>query len=82
MLVAVYIYTHTTFSFIMNTQISLIKLVLCPQITATLKYTLILTMGTYCYKEFVPSGTLLEQWQKWLLKGLKESFWLSSQIKL
>ena len=55
---------YTAFSFILDTLISLIKLVLLSQITAALKYKIILTMCTYCYNELIPSGILLAQWQK------------------
>ena len=61
--ICTHICIYTAFSFIMDTQFSLNKFVLCPQITADLKYKFILTMGTYCYKQFVPSGILLAQWQ-------------------
>ena len=46
---------YTAFSLIKDTQLSLIKVVLCPPITAALKYKIILTMKTCCYKELVPS---------------------------
>ena len=55
---------YTAFSLIKDTQFSLIKVVLCPPITAALKYKIILTMKTCRYKELVPSWILLAQWQK------------------
>ena len=55
---------YTAFSFIRDTQFSLINVVLCPPITAALKYKIILTMQTCWYKELVPSWILLAQWQK------------------
>ena len=49
------LHTYTACSLIKDTQFSLIKVVLCPPITAGLKYKIILTMKTCCYKELVPS---------------------------